>query len=187
MLCINDLIDYAICNIAINANDASFYFKCDEVSDLWQHQALMSEFESELRYTKNWRRNRLVDFYNSFTIDFKMDCLLKKAHFLICWDCLSPQNWIKPFLFSVCSCHVTYAFQSEFTLYSCLNVKALLARSRREIWSFSYCNWTRTHNHLTTLAKWLSVRSQTKWLWVRVTVTPLLPLMLKPLFRNLEA
>ena len=34
---------------------------------------------------------------------------------------------------TVCSCHVTYAFQSESTLYSCLNVKALLARSRREI------------------------------------------------------
>ena len=34
---------------------------------------------------------------------------------------------------TVCSCHVTYAFQSESTLYSCLNVKELLARSRRQI------------------------------------------------------
>ena len=34
---------------------------------------------------------------------------------------------------TVCSCHVTYAFQSESTLYSCLDVKELLARSRREI------------------------------------------------------
>ena len=66
---------------------------------------------------------------------------------------------------TVCSCHVTYAFQSEFTLYICLNVKELLARSRREIWSLSDCNWTRTHNHLVDkrtlnhlakLAKWLS-------------------------------
>ena len=48
----------------------------------------------------------------------------------------------------VCSCHVTYAFQSETTLYSCLNVKKLLARSRREICSLSDCNWTRTQNHL---------------------------------------
>ena len=31
------------------------------------------------------------------------------------------------------SYHVTYAFQSESTLYSCLNVKELLARSRRVI------------------------------------------------------
>ena len=34
---------------------------------------------------------------------------------------------------TVCFCHVTYAFQSESTLYSCLNVKELLARSRRKI------------------------------------------------------
>ena len=28
---------------------------------------------------------------------------------------------------TVCSCHVTYVFQSESTLYSCLNVKERLA------------------------------------------------------------
>ena len=49
---------------------------------------------------------------------------------------------------TVCSCHVTYAFQSESTLYICLKVKELLARSRREIWRWSDCNWTRTQNHL---------------------------------------
>ena len=47
-----------------------------------------------------------------------------------------------------CSYRVTYLFQSEFTLYSCLNVKELLARSRRKIWNLSDCNWTRTYNHL---------------------------------------
>ena len=49
---------------------------------------------------------------------------------------------------TVCSYHVTHAFQSESALYSCLNVKELLARCRCEIWSLSDCNWTRTHNHL---------------------------------------
>ena len=44
--------------------------------------------------------------------------------------------------------HVTYEFESEFTLYSCLNVKDILARSRRHIWRLSDCNGTRTHNHL---------------------------------------
>ena len=67
--------------------------------------------------------------------------------------------------FNVCSCHVTYAFQSESTLYSCLDVKELLARSRCKIWTLSYCNttWTwnhlvckRTLNHLVKLVKWLS-------------------------------
>ena len=35
--------------------------------------------------------------------------------FVEAWTCLT-----------VCSCHVTYAFQSESSLYSCLNVKELL-------------------------------------------------------------
>ena len=66
---------------------------------------------------------------------------------------------------TVCSCHVTYVFQSESTIYSCLNVKELLAWSRRKIWRWSDCNCTGTQNHLVLkqtlnhlakLAKWLS-------------------------------
>ena len=69
---------------------------------------------------------------------------------------LSDCNW---------TCHVTYAFQSESTLYSFPNVRKLLARSRRKIWSLSDCNLNRnqnhllskwTLNHLAKLAKWLS-------------------------------
>ena len=48
----------------------------------------------------------------------------------------------------VCSCHITYAFQSESTLCGCLNVKEHLAQIRREIRSLSDCHWTRTQNHL---------------------------------------
>ena len=68
------------------------------------------------------------------------------------------------YILTVCSCHVTYAFQSEPTLYSCLNGKELLAQS----------NWTRIQNHLVPkrtlnhLAKLLSVRLRTKWFCVRV-------------------
>ena len=50
---------------------------------------------------------------------------------------------------TVCCYHVTYAFQSESTLYSCLNVKKLLARNTQP-----FCQ--------------TSVRLRTKWLWVRV-------------------
>ena len=66
---------------------------------------------------------------------------------------------------TLCSCDVTYALQSEFTLYSCLNVKKILGGSRREIWSLSDCSWTRIQNHLVRkrtlnyfvkLVKWLS-------------------------------
>ena len=36
-------------------------------------------------------------------------------------------------LVTVCSYHVIYVFHGESTPYSCLNVKELLARNRREI------------------------------------------------------
>ena len=54
---------------------------------------------------------------------------------------------LRPFL-TVLSYHVTYAFQSESTLNSYLNIKEFLARSRHEIWSFGDGNGTRSHNHL---------------------------------------
>ena len=55
----------------------------------------------------------------------------------------------------VCYYHVTYAFQSESALYSCLNVKELFARNLVH---------KATLNHsgkLASLAKWLSVRLRT--------------------------
>ena len=81
----------------------------------------------------------------------------------------------------VFSYHVTYAFQSEFALYSCLNVKKLLARNRRDIWSLSDCNGSRTHNHLVRkrilnhlakLTKWLSwiVSTYLQCIWLYVLI-----------------
>ena len=49
---------------------------------------------------------------------------------------------------TVCYYHIWYTIQSDSTLDSCLNVKKLPARSRREIRSISDWNWTRTHNDL---------------------------------------
>ena len=45
-------------------------------------------------------------------------------------------------LMTVCSYHVTYAFQSESTLFNCL------ARNRRDIWIFRDSKGIWTHNHL---------------------------------------
>ena len=54
---------------------------------------------------------------------------------------------------------------SEFTLHTCLNIKELLAWSRRKICKLRDSNWSRSQNHLvfkrtlkhlTKLAKWLS-------------------------------
>ena len=89
LLYINDLPDDVICNIAIYADDASLYCKCDQVSDLWQQLELASELETDLRYTVDWGRKWLVDFNagktqlvlfdwskNTGAIDVKMDDVL---------------------------------------------------------------------------------------------------------------
>ena len=59
-------------------------------------------------------------------------------------------KWIpsKVFFKTVCSNYVTYMFQSESTLYGCLNIKQLFARNRHDSWSLSDCNGIRTHSHL---------------------------------------
>ena len=44
--------------------------------------------------------------------------------------------------------HVTYAFQSESTLYTCANVKEMFSRGIHKVWSLSECNLTWTHNYL---------------------------------------
>ena len=54
---------------------------------------------------------------------------------------------------TVCSFHVTCAFQSESTLYSCLNFKELFAQNRRSIY--------------------VNVRLRTKWLWIGILLQPL--------------
>ena len=85
----------------------------------------------------------------------------------------------------------------------CLNAKELLARSRRHIWNLSDSDVIRTHNHLVRkqtlnhldkmtymvecfvmfecLAKWLSVRLRTKWLWVRIPLLSLNTIFVLPL------
>ena len=76
----------------------------------------------------------------------------------------------------VCSYHVTYPFQGEFTLFSCLNVKELFARNRPDICrlcdyneisiilhSHNHLDRKQTRNHWASLAKWLSVCLWTKW------------------------
>ena len=60
LLYINDLPDDVICDIAIHADDATLYSKCDQASDLWQQLELASELESDLRDTLDWGRSGLL-------------------------------------------------------------------------------------------------------------------------------
>ena len=62
LLCINDLPDDVICNIAIYADDTTVFSKCNHASDMWQQLELASELESDLQDTVNWGRKWLVDF-----------------------------------------------------------------------------------------------------------------------------
>ena len=48
---------------------------------------------------------------------------------------------------TVCYYHVTYAFQSKSTTHGCLNIKQLLTRNMRNLWSLSNSNGIRTRNH----------------------------------------
>ena len=66
--------------------------------------------------------------------------------------------------------HVTYAFQSESTLCISRNVKELIARKRRNIWSLSDCNGTRTQNHLVQKRTLNHLPKLTKWFsWIFTT------------------
>ena len=75
-----------MCDIAIYADDTTFYSKCDQASDLQQQIELASELESDIRDTVDWGKKWLVDFnagktqlvsfhrcnYNA-SLDVKMD------------------------------------------------------------------------------------------------------------------
>ena len=91
LMTINDLPDDVICDIAICADDTTFYSKCNQTSDLWQQLELASELESDLRNTVDWGKKWLVDFNagktqlvsfhrfnNTGSTDVKMDrCVLE--------------------------------------------------------------------------------------------------------------
>ena len=64
-----------------------------------------------------WTLNSLARLVNDWTVLWEIICMVNST---------------------ICSDHVTFKFQSESTLYSCLNVKELLAWNRCDIWSLSY-------------------------------------------------
>ena len=92
LLYINDLPDDVICDIAIYADDATLYSRCDWASSLWQRLELASELESDVRDMVDWGKKWHVDFNdgktqlvsfdrssNSGSIDVKMDgCILEE-------------------------------------------------------------------------------------------------------------
>ena len=111
-----------------------------------------------IRGSLNW--NNLPSYKKSSRSVCEVKNNMKNFRDIYC-GCLICRTWICRYnRSSVCYHHVMYAFQSESTLYCCVNVKELLTRNRRDIWSLSDCNGIRTSNHLLKylgkLAKWLS-------------------------------
>ena len=56
LLCINDLSDDVICDIAIYADHTTICSKCDQLSDLWQQLELACELEFNLWDSVDWGR-----------------------------------------------------------------------------------------------------------------------------------
>ena len=46
--CYYTLMTFLTCDIAVYADDATLYSKCDQASDLWQQLELASELKSDL-------------------------------------------------------------------------------------------------------------------------------------------
>ena len=104
LICINDLPDDAICNIAVYVDDTTHYSKCDRAFDLWQQLKLAFELESNLWDTVDWGRNGLLIWMLKKLNRFGLTSLitqvplmwkwtglfLRKNHLLRCWGELSP-------------------------------------------------------------------------------------------------
>ena len=105
----------------------------------------------------------LIHFGLIYLLPFKFLCILWRLKILL------YSLYVTVFYLRII---VTYVFQSEFTLYSCLNVKELLAQNRRDIWSLNDSNgiWSQNHlvrkwilNNLANLAKWLYIYDIHHW------------------------
>ena len=70
---------------------------------------------------------------------------------------------------TLCCPDLTYALQSESTLYSVLNVKEGYIPDECEFWYFNDCNWTQIHNHLVSKQKINHLLKFTKWLTQNVS------------------
>ena len=115
LLYINDLPDDVISNIAIYADDTTFYSKCDQASDLWQELELASQLESYLWDNVNWGRKWFVDFNvgktqlisfdqsnNAGAIDVKMDgsVLEEKIILMLGLTFSSKLDWVSDIISS---------------------------------------------------------------------------------------
>ena len=80
-----------IYNTAIYVDDTTFYSKCDQTSDLWQHLELASELEFDLQDTGTGSGLliSMLENLNWFCLTGLITLmLLRKNHLLRCWGCI---------------------------------------------------------------------------------------------------
>ena len=78
-------------------------------------------------------------------------------------------NFVKKRLWcrlTVCSYHVKHEFRSEFTPCICMNIKELLTRNRRDIWSLSDCNGFQTAKLAKMIESCCSHSDTDVFLWI---------------------
>ena len=78
-------------------------------------------------------------------------------------------NFVKKKLWyrlTVCSYHVKHEFRSEFTPCICMNIKKLLTRNRRDIWSLSDCNGFQTAKLAKMIESCCSHSDTDVFLWI---------------------
>ena len=71
----NDLPDAVICNIAIYADDTTFYFRCHQASDLRQQLKLASELKSDLQDNLDWGIVDCFPILISMLVKLSLFCL----------------------------------------------------------------------------------------------------------------
>ena len=93
----------------------------------------------QIRNLSDYNRIRI---HNHLVRKWTLNHSVKLIKWSTLWVCICMVH------LTVCSYHVTYAFQSESKLNSCVHVKELLAQNRRNIWSLSDWNGIWIPNHL---------------------------------------
>ena len=132
--------------------------RCYHVTDAFQKESSLYNCVN-IKEILDWNRRNIwsLSYYNrtrthnSLVRKQTLNHLVKHPTIWPNW----PNDWVVLWVLictvhlTVCCYHLTYAFQSESSLYICLNAQVQL-------------------NHLARFVKWLSVGWRTKWLWVRV-------------------
>ena len=93
----------------------------------------------QIRNLSDYNRIRI---HNHLVRKWTLNHSVKLIKWSTLWVCICMVH------LTVCSYHVTYAFQSESKLNSCVHVKELLAQNRCNIWSLSDWNGIWIPNHL---------------------------------------